>query len=206
MWSRACALSSEGILLFIWGLKSSGRPHLGPLQRLQWFQSGAATQTPILFSRKLSVCRQRSLKSLRENWFYYFPALFFEGGMEEWSGREWLFEDLYKNLKVNLFSSGLGQTDSCMFLSDRVGGKAVLFKTLENKLDLPIPNEADTALANASGDQSSWDSRGNSLTLMKVCKGDDKLGWKNHFKTTCDPFCFLPAAPPHGTITQRKPQ
>lgn len=150
--------------------------------------------------KKIKRVSSAIVKELKRKLISLFPCCFLRAGWG--SGREWLFEDLYKNSKVNLFSSGLGQTDSYVFFSDGMGGKAVLFITLGNKLDLPIPNEADTAPADASRDQSSWDSRGNSLTLMKVCKGGNKPGWKNHFRTTCDPFCFLPAAPPHGTVTQ----
>lgn len=107
-----------GILLLIWGLKSFGQPHLRPLQRLQWFQSVAATQTPILFSRKLSVCRQQSLKSLRENWFYYFPALFLRVGWGSGVGESDFLKICIKIRKFNRFSSGLGQTYSCVFLSE----------------------------------------------------------------------------------------
>lgn len=36
----------------------------------------------------------------------------------EWSEKEWLFEDLYKNSKGNLFMWRLQQTYSCVFLSE----------------------------------------------------------------------------------------
>lgn len=130
-WPQASPLCSGGILLLIWGLKSSGRPHLRPLQRLQWFQYVEATQTPILFSRKLSVCRQRSLKSLRENWFYYFPALFLRVGWGSRVGGSDYLKIYVKIQKLNLFSSGLGQTYSCVVFIG-VGGKAVLFCNIWN--------------------------------------------------------------------------
>lgn len=75
--------------------------------------------------KKIKCVLSAITKELKGKLILWFLCSVFEGGMGEWSGREWLFEDLYKNSKVQSF---LVRTWANIlprvFLG--VGGKAVL--------------------------------------------------------------------------------